>query len=153
MFHHFCITFSSLDFTLIFHWFLDGFCIDFPSFLDVKLAPLPNLANLLNWNKYRTRALFYDSRELRFFTIFLSFSVSDFIPTSTYFWTSFFITFGARNREKSAPGRRHPGVLGSSSFSRSTLHCTSPSTSPFQHFAFSAPIPVFMFSAGRFSAG
>ena len=95
--HHFGITFSSIDFASIFHRFWDGFCIDFPSFLDVKLAPLPNLANLLNWNKYRTRALFYYPRELGFFWIFLSSSVSDFIPNSTYFWTSFFITFGAQN--------------------------------------------------------
>mgnify|MGYP003725806725 CR=1 FL=1 len=89
-------TFHDFFPTSIFHRFWDGFFIDFPSFLDVKLAPLPNLANLLNWNKYRTRALFYYPRELRFFMIFLSFSVSDFIPNSIYFWTSFFITFAAQ---------------------------------------------------------
>ena len=96
----FCTVFSSHDFTSIFHRFSDGFSIDFPSFWDVDLAPFPDLANLLNWNKYGTRALFYHPRELRFFMFFLSFSVSIFASIFIYFWTSSSILFGTENGGK-----------------------------------------------------
>ena len=56
----------------------------------------------------------------------------------TSIWISFFIISGAQNREKSAPGRRHPGVLAFVIGLRSTLHCTYFSTSPSQHSTFSA---------------
>ena len=46
IFHHFGITFSSIDFASIFHRFWDGFFIDLSSFVDANFAPLPNLANL-----------------------------------------------------------------------------------------------------------
>ena len=91
--HHFFEHRVCLDFSSILGWILHRFSIIFGC--KISSVPEPREPSKLEQVSNESSALL--SQGLRFFMIFLSFSVSDFIPNSTYFWTSFFITFGAQN--------------------------------------------------------